>query len=544
MLNTIAKRVLVLTTLFFVVISVLGEESCETPPATVVANAVYNGGVSPWNAIFSNNHRSATLSTTSTSEPYYQWILCNADGSLITENPTVADNHVQFTTSSIANNTTVLFDLPGTYYFVLRAGCSRAVYTASNIVRIDVPYPEMSISGNLFSGTYRCLDLTSNGVMNRNGLTWSINFNVKYPGSWPDWNKDFAIFQRYKRGNVGLCGGIAGTEGWNTWDDDGKANKLGYESVLDMFNVTHDLGTIKEAIEDLSDGDNVTLTVTMTGYDSYRVVLLKNCTPPAAVEASILYNGGTEPWVGTFADEHRSAVLSTSATQYPYYQWVLCDEDGTEITHTPTDAAHNVHFTGESDSYNAKVQFNLPGSYNFRVKVGCDASNTTLSPIVNIDVPAPVFGVAGPLFYGTWGCQAPTEGLLERETPTGLRWSKEFTVTGLNTEAWSNDFTVFQRYKRGDTGLCEGIPGTEGWNKHDDYNTANKTAYSAGGEELVNCKKKTRNDGNYMQDITGLKNGSKVKVIVDMTAADSYRVELQVICITPDEPEVTYVEIK
>lgn len=241
------------------------------PSSGFTATGVYNGGDATWSTTFANDHRSAVLSTAQ-SATYYKWYGCNADGSGETASPA----NVTFSGEN-TSSCTATFNLPGTYYFKCKAGCSAGDAVSSSVVTVNVPYPSLGIAGPLFNEEWGYVAAGSDGLMTRSDLTWTKRFYCTFSGSD---SKQFKVIQQYK-------GGTTTNSGWDN------ANRINGASCS-VTGITKPDGTAWASGSNffpasglsLAAGDQVDLTVTMTGYNTYTVVLEKVCTPPTVYEIS------------------------------------------------------------------------------------------------------------------------------------------------------------------------------------------------------------------------------------------------------------------
>ena len=115
---------------------------------------------------FANDYRTASLSTNQVADAYL-WECTSANSSKVS----IASN-----TSKTTNAT---FDLPGEYTFRVGAKCtSDGGYTYSETVTVNVPYPEIGISGPFYDGGWNHEKAGTDGKFSRSGLVYTKDFTV------------------------------------------------------------------------------------------------------------------------------------------------------------------------------------------------------------------------------------------------------------------------------------------------------------------------------------------------------------------------------
>ncbi|NCC98227.1 MAG: hypothetical protein EOL95_00790 [Bacteroidia bacterium] len=253
--------------------SVYVKTACYTPSAGFAASATYNSG--NWTTRFADSNRSATLSTNQLADAYL-WECTSANSSKVS------------IASTTSKSTTATFDLPGTYTFRVGAKCmSDGSFTYSETVTVNVPYPEIGISGPFVDPAGWVHSYAGNtGKFTRDGLVYTKEFTINNASG------EFVIIQAYKLG-------CELNNGWDGYDECGGSagNKINCSNLT-----TSTINTNKEWCSNftqnagLVSGQSATLTVTMTAYDSYTMVL-QNCATPTTYNVSLsvssICTGGT-----------------------------------------------------------------------------------------------------------------------------------------------------------------------------------------------------------------------------------------------------------
>lgn len=244
---------------------------------------------------FADGFRTVTLTTTQVADTY-EWKLV---GYAIGGNAqATADLTALATiTNGDAQTATALLSLPGDYTFQCTAACTDGTPVNSATVTIST-YPEMGFDGPIGTPAsvsengwnHAWAGQSGNGLLVReNGsLKWSLTFVYQGVGSTPN---DFVVIQRYKRGCVTAPDG--GEQGWAGFTECGVivpgepdfwgnkinasiidlASGLGYASTTEGDNFrANDLADEQGWVAGVTE---LTLTVTMTDWDSYTVELAK-----------------------------------------------------------------------------------------------------------------------------------------------------------------------------------------------------------------------------------------------------------------------------
>lgn len=231
---------------------------------------------------FADGFRTVTLTTTQVADTY-EWKLVSyaIDGNA----QATADLTALATiTNGDAQTATALLSLPGDYTFQCTAACTDGAPVNSATVTIST-YPEMGFDGPI--GTPASVSENgwnhawagTDGLMNRaqGSLTWSKTFIYQSQEGLSDQNC-FVVIQRYKLGCIAEA-----SQGWAGFDECGgiDGNKINKQDV-EMFGVhLVDTGTLNYnfVADDVSAWTpgvtELTLTVTMTDWDSYTVELAK-----------------------------------------------------------------------------------------------------------------------------------------------------------------------------------------------------------------------------------------------------------------------------
>lgn len=532
--------------------------ACENPPAAVEASCEYNGADAAWVNIFSNGHRTLTLRVAyNVAYSYYSPVLMNGDVEV--PNPTAGVNHAEFGTAyhdASYYYFPVTLDLPSTTYkFKVKVGCSAENCTRSNEVSFTSPNVEMGIAGPLFNATgqWACGEADATGLMERNGLTWTKTINVMGLGksgcSGAGTCNHFAIFQRYKLDNTDDCNGD-GKNGWDIEDEEGyKANKIAYGNmgvtpvgctqIEDGSGVK--TGNFQQNITNLSNGSSVTITVTMTGFNTYTVSMVANCIAPTTANGQFNAGAGS-PWEGTqssgvtagengyLSDANRIITLNAPNTTTGSGTWTVVQE--------PKSGAVSSWWANEQNtqtwSTNAKATVDLPGTYKFKYVATCGGVETE-SEVVTVNVPYPEFGVFGPLaFYGWYPCSAGTaeQGKMTQDNDNPLKWTKELTA---NYPDNAREFKITQRYKRGCKAKCASGNGDDGWHglNSEGWNPCENVVNIIGPYGgTINATGVTHSNGTFT-DALNLINTEKALLTVEMTGFNTYTVKLEKTCSAP-----------
>ena len=355
-------------------------------------NLVASGSNTATGGYFADDFRTVTLTTTQVADTY-EWKLVGyaIDGNA---QATADLTKLATITNGDAQTATALLSLPGDYTFQCTAACTDGTPVNSATVTIST-YPEMGFDGPI--GTPANLTTENNGwnhawagqsgngllVRENASLKWSLTFVYQGVGSTPN---DFVVIQRYKRGCVTApdggepcwagfteCGAIVPGEP-DFWGNKINASVielstgLGYASSTEGDNFrANDL-----AVEQgwVAGETELTLTVTMTGWDSYTVELAKKQEQIFANYSSNGENMGTVAMkVGDTPianDEditryigQQVTLKATPAQGYKVASWEIngkvTESDRTTITPTLSGEGLNVVVTFERDCYSGVV---------------------------------------------------------------------------------------------------------------------------------------------------------------------------------------------
>lgn len=243
-------------------------------------NTVANDGV------FADDHRTVTLSTDVVADSYvwtYQYYVDDKPNSLSQEN--------QITWGEGGNTAKTVYatlNLPGKYVFTCEAECGGTTYP-SGTVTIET-YPEMGMDGPIIDGDWVGHDKAySNGYMTRTKgtLKWTKTFNCHEGAATVNDKYQFVVIQRYKNGCTAKSDNkeelSSEYEGWAGYEECGsEGNK--FDNKINDSQISFEDGSVRFAnVEENnynflpsdfpSTGAELTLTVTMTGWDSYTVEL-------------------------------------------------------------------------------------------------------------------------------------------------------------------------------------------------------------------------------------------------------------------------------
>lgn len=344
---------------------------------------------------FADGFRTVTLTTTQVADTY-EWKLVGyaIDGNA----QTTADLTALATiTNGDAQTATALLSQPGDYTFQCTAACTDGTPVNSATVTIST-YPEMGFDGPIGTPAsvsengwnHAWAGQSGNGLLVReNGsLKWSLTFVYQGVGSTPN---DFVVIQRYKRGCVTAPDG--GEQGWAGFTECGAivpeepdfwgnkinasvidlASGLGYASTTEGDNFrANDLAAEQGWVAGVTE---LTLTVTMTDWDSYTVELAKKQEQIVAKYSSNNETMGTVTMkVGniTIANDdditayigQQVTLIATPAQGYKVASWKIngkvTESDGTTISPTLSGDGLEVVVTFERDCYSGIV-YDLTG---------------------------------------------------------------------------------------------------------------------------------------------------------------------------------------
>lgn len=240
-------------------------------------NLVASGSNTATGGYFADGFRTVTLSTTQVADTY-EWKLVGyaIDGSA---QATAGLTALATITNGDAQTATALLSQPGDYTFQCTAACTDGTPVNSETVTIST-YPEIGFNGPIATpGGWNHAWAGTDGLMNRaqGSLTWSKTFIYQSQEGLSDQNC-FVVIQRYKLGCIAEA-----SQGWAGFDECGgiDGNKINKQDV-EMSGVhLVDTGTLNYnfVADDVSAWTpgvtELTLTVTMTGWDSYTVELAK-----------------------------------------------------------------------------------------------------------------------------------------------------------------------------------------------------------------------------------------------------------------------------
>lgn len=353
-------------------------------------NLVASGSNTATGGYFADDFRTVTLTTTQVADTY-EW---NLVGYAIDGNPqaTVGLTTLATITNGNAQTATALLSRPGDYTFQCTAACTDGTPVNSATVTIST-YPEMGFDGPIGTPAsvsengwnHAWAGQSGNGLLVREkaSLKWSLTFVYQGVGSTPN---DFVVIQRYKRGCVTAPDG--GEQGWAGFTECGTivpgepdfwgnkinasvidlASGLGYASTTEGDNFrADDLATEHGWVAGVTE---LTLTVTMTGYDRYTVELTKKQEQIYANYSSNGENMGTVAMKvgdtqidnGDEITDYIGQQVTLTATPAPGYKvasWEIngkvTESDRTTITPTLSGEGLNVVVTFERDCYSGVV---------------------------------------------------------------------------------------------------------------------------------------------------------------------------------------------
>ena len=353
-------------------------------------NLVASGSNTATGGYFADDFRTVTLSTTQVADTY-EWKLVGyaIDGNA----QATADLTALATiTNGDAQTATALLSQPGDYTFQCTAACTDGTPVNSATVTIST-YPEMGFDGPI--GTpggwnHAWAGQSGNGLLVRenDSLKWSLTFVYQGVGSTPN---DFVVIQRYKRGCVTAPDG--GEQGWAGFTECGAivpeepdfwgnkinasvidlASGLGYASTTEGDNFrANDLAAEQGWVAGVTE---LTLTVTMTGWDSYTVELAKkqeqifaNYSSNSETMGTVAMKVGDTPIdngddITTYIGQ-QVTLTATPAQGYKVASWKIngkvTESDRTTISPTLSGAGLNVVVTFERDCYSGIV-YDLTG---------------------------------------------------------------------------------------------------------------------------------------------------------------------------------------
>lgn len=240
--------------------------------------------------VFADDYRTITLTANSVAADSYVWSCTgySIDGeskSLPTESKSLPT--IEWGASG--TTTTATLSLPGTYTFVCKATCN-GVEATSDSLTITAPAPEIGFDGPIIDGDWVGHDKAySNGYMTRTEgtLKWTKTFNCHEGAATVNDKYQFVVIQRYKNGCTAKSDNkeelSSEYEGWAGYEECGSEGSK-FDNKINYSEISFKDGSVRFAnVEENnynflpsdfpSTGAELTLTVTMTGYDSYEVVL-------------------------------------------------------------------------------------------------------------------------------------------------------------------------------------------------------------------------------------------------------------------------------
>lgn len=240
-------------------------------------NLVASGSNTATGGYFADDFRTVTLTTTQLADTY-EWKLVGyaIDGNA---QATAVLSTLATITNGDAQTATALLSVPGDYTFQCTAACTDGPPVNSATVTIST-YPEIGFDGPIATpGGWNHAWAGTDGLMNRaqGSLTWSKTFIYQSQEGLSDQNC-FVVIQRYKLGCIAEA-----SQGWAGFDECGgiDGNKINKQDVemsgvhlVDPGNLNYNF--VADDVSAWTPGvTELTLTVTMTGWDSYTVELSK-----------------------------------------------------------------------------------------------------------------------------------------------------------------------------------------------------------------------------------------------------------------------------
>lgn len=340
-------------------------------------NLVASGSNTATGGYFADDFRTVTLTTTQVADTY-EWKLVGyaIDGNA----QATADLSTLATiTNDDAQTATALLSVPGDYTFQCVAACTDGTPVNSATVTIST-YPEIGFDGPIATpGGWNHAWAGTDGLMNRaqGSLTWSKTFIYQSQEGLSDQNC-FVVIQRYKLGCI-----VEASQGWAGFDECGgiDGNKINKQDVemsgvhlVDPGNLNYNF--VADDVSAWTPGvTELTLTVTMTDWDSYTVELSKKQEQIFAYYSSnnetmgtvtmkvgdtpIAYGADITAYIG------QQVTLTASPAQgYKVASWEIngkvTESDRTTIKPTLSGDDLNVVVTFERNCY-AGVAYDLTG---------------------------------------------------------------------------------------------------------------------------------------------------------------------------------------
>ena len=351
---------------------------------------VVSGEADPADGYWSDGARYIQLTANSVTANYFEW---ECTGYAIDGVAQGSVSEISWTDKDKTSARAEL-SLPGTYTLVCKAKCNEAdEWTNSAELTITAPVPAMGFDGPIGTPAsvsengwnHAWAGQSGNGLLVRENasLKWSLTFVYQGVGSTPN---DFVVIQRYKRGCVTAPDG--GELGWAGFTECGAivpgepdfwgnkinasvidlASGLGYTSTTEGDNFrADDLATEHGWVAGVTE---LTLTVTMTGWDSYTVELTKKQEQIYANYSSNDVNKGTvamkvgDTPIGNGVDitayiGQQVTLTASPAQGYKVASWKIngkvTESDRTTISPTLSGEGLNVVVTFERDCYSGVV---------------------------------------------------------------------------------------------------------------------------------------------------------------------------------------------
>lgn len=368
-------------------------------------NLVASGSNTATGGYFADDFRTVTLTTTQVADTY-EWKLVGyaIDGNA----QATADLTTLATiTNDEAQTATALLSRPGDYTFQCTAACTDGTPVNSATVTIST-YPEMGFDGpigtpaNLTPGNngWNHAWAGTDGLMNRaqGSLTWSKTFIYQSQEGLSDQNC-FVVIQRYKLGCIAEA-----SQGWAGFNECGgiDGNKINKQEV-EMSGVhlvnpgTLNYNFVADDVSAWTPGvTELTLTVTMTGWDSYTVELSKKQEQIYANYSSNDVTKGTvtmevgDTTIANGADitayiGQQVTLTASPAPGYKVASWEINGKvtvsDRTTISPTLSGEDLNVVVTFKRDCY-AGVAYDLTGGGVICAKGG--STELSLNTLINV----------------------------------------------------------------------------------------------------------------------------------------------------------------
>lgn len=340
-------------------------------------NLVASGSTTATGGYFADDFRTVTLTTTQVADTY-EWKLVGyaIDGNA---QATAVLSTLATITNGDAQTATALLNLPGDYTFQCTAACTDGTPVNSATVTIST-YPEIGFDGPIATpGGWNHAWAGTDGLMNRaqGSLTWSKTFIYQSQEGLSDQNC-FVVIQRYKLGCI-----VEASQGWAGFDECGgiDGNKINKQDVemsgvhlVDPGNSNYNF--VADDVSAWTPGvTELTLTVTMTGYDSYIVELSKkqerifaNYSSSDETKGTVTMNvGDTQIANGddiTAYIGQQVTLTASPAKGYKVASWEINDKvtvsNSATIKPTLSGDGLNVVVTFERDCY-AGVAYDLTG---------------------------------------------------------------------------------------------------------------------------------------------------------------------------------------